>query len=109
MSFCPACGSGYRAGPAACSDCGTDLQPRSWVEARLEPTNEPSLGYTLLADVESSFKADVLGSALRDQGVEFVTQPTGFRAVRFLVPLRDLDLARQVLADVDQMPESPDT
>jgi hypothetical protein len=107
MSFCPACGSGYRAGPATCSDCGTELKPRSWVEARLELGSEESLDSVRLADIENSFKADVLGSALRDLGIRFVTQPTGWAAVRFLVPLRELDLARQVLADVDEMEESP--
>jgi hypothetical protein len=109
ISFCPACGSGYRAGPSTCSDCGTELRPRAWVEARLERGSEPTPDYVPLADIESSFKADVLGPALSDEGIRFVTEPTGWGPVRFLVPRLDLDYARQVLAEIDRIDFSEDT
>jgi hypothetical protein len=103
VAFCPSCGSGYRAGPLVCVDCETALRPRSWAETQRELVSDPTVDQVVLADVESSFKADVLGSALHDQGVWFVTQPTGSPALRFLVHPVDLDLARQVLSDIDEL------
>ncbi len=103
VAFCPSCGSGYRAGPLVCVDCETALRPRSWVETRPELVYDPAVDPVILADVENAFRADVLDSALHDQGIWFVTQPTGSRALRFLVRPFDLDLARQVLADIDEI------
>ncbi len=104
VSFCPRCGCGYRAGPLVCVDCDAELRPRSWVETRTELESGVSIDEVFLVDIESSFQADVLRSALRDQDVLFVIRPTASHALRFLVRPVDLDLARQVLADVDEIP-----
>lgn len=115
VAFCPSCASGYRATAIRCADCDRDLLPRSWVEARSkEPAMEPnSAGATvLLADVENTFKAQLLASVLSDEGVWFASEPSAWGAARFLVRARDLDFARQALSDLDEIqdppPESPD-
>ncbi len=105
VAFCPRCGSGYRAGPLVCVDCQTELRPRSWVETRPEPASDPSVDEVVLADVENPFRADVLRSALHDQGVWFAEQPTGWSALRFVVRPIDLELARELLADIDESAE----
>lgn len=110
VAFCPSCGDGYRAGATRCADCDRDLLPRSWVEARSkEPALEPNSADApvLLADVENTFKAQLLASVLTDEGVWFASEPSGWSAARFLVRARDLDFARQVLSDLDDMQDPP--
>lgn len=109
VAFCPSCGSGYRAGPVRCAECDRELLPRSWVEARArEPAVEPSAVDTpvLLTDIGNSFKAHLLGSVLNDEGIWFATEPSSMGAVRFLVLPRDLDVARQVVSDLDESQKS---
>jgi hypothetical protein len=109
-AFCPSCGSAYRAGTARCTDCDCELVPRSWVEAR---ANEPDLEHERneapvpLADIENSYRAHVLGSLLNDEGIRFGTETSSWGAVRFLVFARDLDVAREVLSDLDQLTDTP--
>ena len=110
VAYCPSCGSGYRTGPVRCADCDRELLPRSWVEARtIGPVIEPSGADApvLLADVENSFKANLLGSALSEEGVWFASEPSAWGAVRFSVLPRDLAFARQVLSDLDEMQKTP--
>jgi len=110
VAYCPSCGSGYRTGPVRCVDCDRQLLPRSWVEARtLGPAVEPDGvdAPVLLADVENSFKAHLLGSALHDEGIWFASEPSAWGAVRFLVLPRDLDLARRMLSDLDEIQKAP--
>ncbi len=110
VAFCPSCGSGYRAGPLRCADCDRELLPRSWVEARtIGPAFEPTGADTplLLADVENSFKAHLLGSVLHDEGIWFASEPSAWGAVRFLVLPRDLEPARRVLSDLDEIQKTP--
>jgi hypothetical protein len=105
VAFCPSCGSGYRAGVALCSDCDSDLRPRAWAEARAsEGPVDDSL--VPLADLQDSYRAHVLGSLLNDEGVWFATEASSPGVVRFHVRARDLDLARDVLSDLDQLPET---
>jgi hypothetical protein len=109
-AFCPSCGSGYRTGPVRCVDCDRELLPRAWVEARtIGPAIEPDSvdAPVLLVDVENSFKAHLLGSALHDEGIWFASEPSAWGAVRFLVLPRDLDLARQMLSDLDEIQKTP--
>jgi hypothetical protein len=101
VAFCPGCGAGYRAGPLVCTDCGTDLRPRSWVESNPGASEEPGADPVALADVDNLFRAHVLASALRDQEIWFLTQPAG-SGFRFLVSSSGLDLARQILSDIDE-------
>ncbi len=104
--FCPSCGSGYRAGAARCSDCDTELMSRSWVEARASERAVADSPVPL-ADIESAYRAHVLGSLLNDEGIWFATETPGRGAVRFHVRARDLPRAQDVLSDLDQMPDTP--
>jgi hypothetical protein len=40
-------------------------------------------------------------------GHEFISEPSAWGAVRFLVLPRDLDLARQLLSDLDEFQKTP--
>ena len=104
-SFCPL-RKRLSAGPLVCVDCQTELRPRSWVERARRLRSDPASTEVVLADVENPFRADVLRSALHDQGVWFTEQPTGWRALRFVVRPIDLELARELLADIDESAES---
>jgi hypothetical protein len=101
VSFCPNCGSGYRAGPLVCVDCGTELRPRSWVESNRGADREPGAEPVALADIDNLFRAHVLASALRNEEIWFLTQPAG-GGFRFVVSSFELDRARQVLAEIDE-------
>jgi hypothetical protein len=105
--FCPSCGSGYRAGASRCTDCDTGLVPRSSAEARASERGVDDSAVPL-ADIESSYRAHVLGSLLNDEGIWFATETPGRGAVRFHVRPGDLHLAQDVLSDLDQMPDTPD-
>lgn len=111
VAYCPSCGSGYRAAALVrCADCDRELLPRSWVEARakapaLEPTGVDAA--VVLADVGNSFKAHLLSSALHDEDIWFLSEPSAWGALRFLVLPRDLDLARELLSDIDEIQETP--
>ncbi len=102
VAYCPSCGSGFRVGLARCVDCDQELLSRSWVEARMKAPEVGPHGVdqpVVLAEVDSSFKAHMLGSAFQDEGIWFATESSSWGAVRFLVLPRDLDLAQQVLSD----------
>jgi hypothetical protein len=106
VAYCPSCGSGFRAGPVRCVDCDRDLMPRAWAEAQAcEPALEHQTLDALvpLADVENPFRADVLGSVLNAERIWFTTKSTGWAAIRFVVRSRDLEAARQILSDMDEM------
>lgn len=110
VAYCPSCGSGYRVGPVRCVDCDRELLPRSSVEAgAIGPAIETNGAEApvLLADVENSFKAHLLGSALSEEGVWFASEPSAWGAVQFSVLPRDLAFARQVLSDLDEMQKTP--
>jgi hypothetical protein len=110
VAFCPSCGSGYRAGATRCTDCDSELVPRSWVEARANERDlegESDEGPVPLSEIENSYRAHVLGSLLNDERIWFATETSRWGAVRFLVLTRDLDAAREVLSDVEQLPDSP--
>jgi hypothetical protein len=102
VAFCPTCGSGYRAGPLVCADCQTELRPRSWVETNLGLEDDSGVEPVVLADVENTFQAQVLASALRDSTIRFATQPLAPAVLRFLVHPVDIESARQVLSDIDE-------
>jgi hypothetical protein len=80
--------------------------PRSSAESRASES-EVDDSPVPLADIESSYRAHVLGSLLNDEGVWFATEASRPGAVRFHVRARDLDLARDVLSDLDQLPDTP--
>jgi hypothetical protein len=108
VAYCPACGSGFRAGLLRCADCDRDLVPRSWAEARaseraVEQETVDPYARVRLADVENPFKANLLGSILNEETIWFTTEPTGWAAIRFVVRSRDLEAARQILSDLDEM------
>ena len=105
VAFCPACGSGFRAGPLRCGDCDRELVPRSFAEAptsRAAPESTHPDHRVFLADVGNSFKANLLASVLSDEGIRFATEPSPWGAIRFLVLPRDLDAARNLVSDMDE-------
>ncbi len=106
VAFCPSCGSGYRAGASRCTDCDSELVPRSWAETRAGERRVDDAPVPL-ADIESSYRAHVLGSLLNDEGVWFANETSSSGAARFLVHPRDLDVARDVLSDLEQLPDTP--
>jgi len=115
VAYCPSCGSGYGAGPIRCVECDRELVARSWVEAQASAVTPEPASVEMpvpLGDVANFFKAHLLGSALKEEGIWFTSEPGAGGAVRFLVLARDLERASQVLADLDELekapPESPE-
>jgi hypothetical protein len=118
VPFCPQCREEYRAGFAACADCGAPLVDALPAEPERSPEAEGGShgGWDQAAEAGQVYEAELMAMRLRAAGIEaevvdqtFHQEPMpnvrSFAVVRVLVPVERVEEARRVLAEGLALPE----